>query len=345
MDYSRLSRLPWIRTGLVLGAITLAAGLLAALALAAQFNINTDDRSVAEWDAQGIAPYQTDPAESAVLTPTVSPTDDIVTTWVASGVGQSGAPSLFFRLQTAPPRALATLNHVAVALIDCDRNGLDNERKDRWAVYHATGYPSDAMVLYTGDHLWGLYSSIILPQLLGQRVQSSVEWAVPIADLPEEGVGPPELDPVDCRGEVNIRFATMVYSPTVGSFTVLDITEPPLGWNIALGEPISATLHIRRAISPTDVLLSWNPTAQSEAYALLRSSDPYTGFLGTAITPTLVSAPPGVLTPTLLYTDTGVLTPTIATLFYQVQGTFSATATVDPSNMVGLANFPLVPGD
>jgi len=345
MDYSRLSRLPWIRTGLVLGAIALAAGLLAALAVAAQFNINTDDRSVAEWDAQGIAPYQTDPAESAVLTPTVSPTDDIVTTWVASGVGQSGVPSLFFRLQTAQPRALATLSHVAVALIDCDRNGLDNERRDRWAVYHASGFPSDEMLLYTGDVVLGLSSSIVLPQLLGQRVAQDVEWAVPIADLPEEGVGAPELDPVDCRNDVDIRFATMVYSPTIGTFTLLDVTEPPLGWNIALGEPISATLHIRRAISPTDVLLSWNPTAQSESYALLRSSDPYTGFISSAITPTLVSPVPGVFTPTLLYTDTGVLTPTIATLFYQVQGTFSATATVDPSNLVGLANFPLLPGD
>lgn len=348
MDSFRLSRVPWIRLGLVLGALALAAGLLAALALAAQYTIDTDDRSIAEWDAQGIVMFQDDPAESAVISPTatISPSDDIVAAWVASGVGQSGVPSLSFRTYMTDVRALDTANHVAAALIDCDRNGQDNERRDRWAVYHATGFPrGDEMILYTGDTVFGLASSEVLPKLLGQRVQSSIEWAVPIADLPEEGVGEPELDPVDCRNDVNIRFATMAYDPQTGIFTVLDMTGPSLGWNIALGEPVSATLRIQRAISPTDALLLWNPTAQSEAYALLRSRDPYTGFVSLPITPTVVSTGTGVYSPTLFYTDTGVLSPTIATLFYEVQGTSGGTPTVDPSNLVGLANFPLIPGD
>lgn len=42
----RLSRVAWIRKGLVLGAIVLAAALLAALAVATQYQINTDDRAV-----------------------------------------------------------------------------------------------------------------------------------------------------------------------------------------------------------------------------------------------------------------------------------------------------------
>jgi hypothetical protein len=219
-------------------------------------------------------------------------------------------------------------------MLDCDRNGTDGERQDRWVVYNTTGPRTDEVTLYTGDQYFGLVPSAVLPKLLGQRVQNQLEWAIPISDLPIRGDEPPDLGKVvDCRHKVDIRIATMQYVTPTG-FIVLDTLTPPLGWDIEAGKPLSATLTISRpADAPDDVRLDWNATAQSAEYIIQRSPEsPYAGFLEHA------------RVADLFLLDPGAAADEQPAYFYQVQGA-SGAAVVDPSNTVGIVKFWLAAGE
>lgn len=327
------------RVGLALltalgGFLVLTAGLFAAT-----YVIDTNDNRVTEWTDQGIVVFQTDPAGDGIAPGggPISPTDDIVTAWVANATippttGQD-TPSLAFRVQTAaPPSASQPLRAVA-AILDCDRNGLDNERQDRWVVYNTTGPQTDAVSLYTGDLAYGLVPTAVLPKFLGERVINNLEWAIPISELPIRGDEPPELGQVvDCRHKVNIRIATMQFVTPTG-FVVLDTVLPSIGWDISTGKPLPAELTISQPVETDDVLLEWNATGQSAAYDVLRSTaGPYEGFTSCGST---------VET---LFTDLAAVTQPEPAFFYQVQGTTGGVATVDPSNTVGIYKFALIPG-
>jgi hypothetical protein len=305
---------------------------LAAALYAAQTIIDTNDGSVAEWQSQAIPIFQTDPQGD---TPVGS--DDLVQVAVVSAHIEQAAgdvPGLAFRAQVAFPPAASQPARAVVAMLDCDRNGLDNERQDRWVVYNTTGPKTDDVTLYTGDQYYGLVPSAVFPKFLGQRVLNELEWAIPISELPIRGDEPPELGKVvDCKHQVNIRIATMQFVTPTG-FIVLDTLTPPLGWDISTGKPLSATLSISKpADAPDDVRLDWNATGQSPEYVVRRSaSSPYDGYLELA----------RVNSPGL--TDSGAAVDGEPFYFYQVQGTTGATA-VDPSNTVGIAKFWLTPAD
>lgn len=337
-------RKPSRHCSLTLVALLVTLALLSATAFAALYTIDTNDMSVAEWEDQGIVEFMTDPAGD-VLNPDGSPggsaTDDIIGAWVASGTDPTGNASLFFRVEMAQPPASSGGIRGVVAVLDCDRNGVGNERQDRLVTYYATGVPvlrpSDSLRIFTGD-MFAYYAIGSGPdKLLGQRVGRYLEWAVPISDLPIIGTEPPELEPVvDCRHDIEIRFLSVNHPIGEPLFRVLDETEPLLGWRIPQGVPISATLTIAQVISSNDVLLEWNPTAQSVAYQVLRSTLPYSD---TAYAP--IST-----TQTISYTDVAVLgSETDDNYFYQVQGEVDGTATVDPSNRVGFFEYGLVPGN
>jgi hypothetical protein len=300
--------------------------------LAAQAIIDTNDNTLAEWTSQSIPLFQTDPAGDTPIT-----SDDLVNVSVASAdikQASGNVPGLTFRAQTSFPPSLSQPGRAVAAMLDCDRNGLDNERQDRWVVYNTTGPRTDEVTLYTGDQYFGLIPTAVLPKLLGQRVQNQLEWAIPISELPIRGDEPPELGKVvDCRHQVDIRIATMQFVTPTG-FIVLDTLTPPLGWDISTGEPLSATLTISKAPElPADVRLDWNATAQSAEYIVRRSmTSPYDGFAEWARVAEVT------------YLDPGAATDLEPQYYYQVQGA-SGDARVDPSNTVGVVKFSLAAGD
>ncbi len=314
---------------LAVAVFTVLAGSL----LAASYLIDLNDGSIAEWSGQGIPLFALDPQGDTPLT-----TDDVVNASVASAdIKQTSGniPGLTFLAQTAMPPALSQPGRAIAAMLDCDRNGLDNERQDRWVVYNTTGPRTDEVTLYTGDQYFGLVPTAALPKFLGQRVLNNLEWGIPISELPIRGDEPPELGTVvDCKHKVNIRIATMQFVTPTG-FIVLDTLLPPLGWDISTGKPLSATLTISRPeFEPENVELQWNMTGQSEAYSVLRSADTPYGDL-----------PPFDITSNLTYTDVGAATSPAGAYFYQVRGTTGGIPTVDPSNTVGVFRFELVPGE
>lgn len=320
------------RRGLAL-FVALAVFLASAATLwAAGYVIDTNDNTVTEWQSQGIPTFQNDPAGDTPIA-----TDDLIAVAVANAdIKQTNGnvPGLAFRAQMSSPPALIQPLRGIAAMLDCDRNGLDNERQDRWVVYNTTGPHVDDVTLYTGDQYFGLVPSAVLPKLLGQRVQTSIEWAIPISDLPIRGDEPPDLGTVvDCRHQVDIRIATMQYITPTG-FVILDALTPPLGWDIAAGKPLSATLTISRpADAPDNARLDWNATAQSPEYIVLRSATgPDAGYVEVG----RVNSPG--------FTDEGAASTAGDAYFYQVQGA-TATSAVDPSNTVGVVNFPLTAGD
>ncbi len=316
-----------------------AAGILSLgsiTVLAVGFVIDTNDGSVSEWSTQGVPLFTEDPAGD-VLAPNGDPgvaTDDIVRGWVATGVTPGGTPSLFFLVEMASLPASSAGNRAVGALIDCDLNGDVNERQDRWVVYQASGTPADFVRLYTGDQMYGLTTGSGSDKVLGQRVQRYLEWAVPISALPITGDEPPTIEPVvDCKGTVAIRFASTYHDAFFGGlFTMLDVTEPLYLFDIPTGQTFTVTLGIETLAGGDDARLFWQTTAPAQTYALLRSTEPFSGFA--TITTTTETA----------YVDAGVLAAADPNnYFYQVQSA-PGTPTVRPSGRVGLFKFMLSPG-
>lgn len=313
--------------------VALAVFLLLSTALwAAAYVIDTNDGSVAEWSAQSIPVFQSDPTGDTPIA-----TDDLLAVAVASADIKQAAgnvPGLAFRAEVAFPPAASQPARAVAAMLDCDRNGLDNERQDRWVVYNTTGPRTDEVTLYTGDQYFGLIPTAVLPKFLGQRALNQLEWAIPISELPIRGDEPPELGTVvDCRHQVDIRIATLQFVTPTG-FLILDTLTPPLGWDISTGKPLSAALAISKAPElPDDVRLDWNATAQSAVYIVRRSvASPYDGFAEWARVAEVT------------YLDSGAATDPEPQYYYQVQGA-SGDTLVDPSNTVGVVKFWLAAGE
>ena len=181
--------------------------LVSTVVFAALYNIDTEDSTVAEWSDQGIPVFQTDPSGDAT-----DARDDIVATWVAS----DNLDRLAFKMEVADPTSALSGNNIgAVASIDCNANGIDEERDDRLVIYTRGNNmwicEGDQRYCFTGD------------SANGQIVGNQVEWAVPIDDLP-----PDQYSSVDCRHEVKIRFGTANTSTSAS----IDETSPLRGWNI-----------------------------------------------------------------------------------------------------------------
>ncbi len=202
-----------------LPALLLIAGLILLIgggrAFAAIYNIDTDDNSIAEWSAQGIPVFQTDATGDTINGGTAN--DDIVQAWVATG---NGGNTLYFLMElNASPGLNQDNNRTAVASIDCDNDGVDQEPEDRLISY----FPgNDTLYIVTGDQAY--YTPGNASQ--GQRVNAYIEWSVDLAQLPPDSQTPG----VDCRNQVGIRFGTGDNSTFPA--TVLDETQPLRGWNI-----------------------------------------------------------------------------------------------------------------
>lgn len=196
----------------IIGVILLVVG---GSAFAAIYNIDTDDNSVAEWSAQGIPVFQTDAVGDTINGGTAN--DDIVQAWVATG---NGGDTLYFLMEMdASPALNQDNNRTAVASIDCDFDGVDEEPEDRLISY----FPgNDTLYIVTGDQNFYTPGNAIQ----GQRVNQYIEWSVDLDQLPPDSQTPG----VDCRNQVNIRFGTG--DNTTFPATVLDETSPLRGWNI-----------------------------------------------------------------------------------------------------------------
>ena len=207
------TRLPIIL--FMLGLIFFSAGTIA---FAAIYNIDTDDGSISEWAAQGIPVFQTDAVGDVQNGGTAN--DDIVQTWVATG---NGGNTLYFLMQlNAAPALNANNNRTAVASIDCDNDGVDEEPEDRLIVY----YPgNDWLVIAQGDQSFYTWGSANQGQRADPPDDEYIEWSVDLSQLPPDSQTPG----VDCRNQIGIRFGTADSSTNPTS--VLDDTSPLRVWN------------------------------------------------------------------------------------------------------------------
>jgi hypothetical protein len=184
-------------------AISLVMMLISAtIAFATLYNVNTNDGNVNEWQSQGIPGFQTDPAGDTINGG--GSTEDIIETRVASGNDNT----LYFLLKTAAAPAVNAPGYIAVASIDCNHNGIDQEFDDRLIVYMPhLGSPvgPERVMVYTGDQSM----FFALGPEAGQQVGEYIEWGVPIDQLPPDDNSPA----VDCRNQVGIRFGTADSNP------------------------------------------------------------------------------------------------------------------------------------
>lgn len=207
------------------------------VALAAMYTISTTDSSTADWN--GVPLFQTDPPGDVT-----NADEDIINVWVASSleiVGTETITNLNFLMQTAGAPALNLPYRGAAAIIDCDRDGVDNESHDRMVNYGRNG---DVVFICQGNRTGycfneGDYGS---NSPFGERVGDTayVEWRVRVTELP-----PDVLNSNNCRNIVRIRFATFDNSNS----TPIDQTSPQKVWDINQGAPTVVRLQDFRATS------------------------------------------------------------------------------------------------
>lgn len=213
-SHRQIFRLPV--TLFIMGLIFFSAGTIA---FAAIYNIDTDDGSISEWAAQGIPVFQTDAIGDTQNGGT--PNDDIVQAWVATG--NNGNTLYFLMKMAAAPALNANNNRTAVASIDCNNNGVDEEPEDRLIVY----YPgNDWLVISQGDQSYYTFGNANQGQRADPPDDEYIEWSVDLSQLPPDSQTPG----VDCSGAVGIRFGTADNSTSPA--IVLDDTSPLRGWNI-----------------------------------------------------------------------------------------------------------------
>ena len=231
-----------LRIGFVLWTIVMALVGTVTVALAAMVNISTPDNSLADWN--GVAVFQTDPAGDVITA-----TEDIINVWVASSLsGTQTITNLNFLMQTRGAPALSQSYRQAVAFIDCDRDGVDNEDHDRIVSY---GLQNDRVIISQGNQGQMFYEGDCASNCpYGERVSSTayIEWRVGAADLPPDPPGGPNPDS-NCRNIVNIRFATISVNPINGRTTTIDQTSPLKVWDINQGAPTVVRLQDFRATS------------------------------------------------------------------------------------------------
>jgi hypothetical protein len=247
----------FLRTSFI--AINVGMALLATVSVvvAAFYPINTDDNSIADWS--GVPVFQTDPASDVI-----TGTEDIINTWIATSAVTTTASSLNFMVETRSAPALnlpSNSTRAVTAIIDCDRDGLDNEVHDRkisYSLSNRSNGPNDQTLVCQGTYP-ASGQCFILPGTgspgpeFGERVGSTafVEWRVPVNELP-----PDDMDTVNCRGLVGIRFAvshviipTLPWNPV--TITFVDQTTPLQVFNVAGGAPTRVMLSNFHAANDT----------------------------------------------------------------------------------------------
>jgi len=203
-------------------------------------NMDTNDSSIDEWEANGILIYQEDEVGE------VSDANaDIEKVWVATGDDDH----LYFRMKMKGNAPLSTVRTSAVARLDCGKDGKVDQRDDRIVAYMLDGgservgrLPSDTVTVLTGDQWYYFYPDN--PDKLGQVVGQYVEWAVPISEL---GPNPQEDFPGDCRNGIRISFATSQSQLGGGLATIID--ETPLPTDVYYDVPTAVSVSKFNAAS------------------------------------------------------------------------------------------------
>ncbi|MBI5649972.1 MAG: hypothetical protein HZC40_05910 [Chloroflexi bacterium] len=242
-DFKRALRISFITLNVLFAVLATVSVVLAAF-----YPINTDDNSTADWS--GVPVFQTDPASDVI-----TGTEDIINAWVATSAVTTTASSLNFMIETRTAPALnlpSNSTRAVTAIIDCDRDGLDNEVHDRkisYSLSNRSNGPNDQTLVCQGTYP-ASGQCFILPGTgspgpeFGERVGSTafVEWGVPVNELP-----PDDMDTNNCRGLVDIRFAishviipTLPWNPV--TITFVDQTTPLQVFNVAGGVPTRVTL-------------------------------------------------------------------------------------------------------
>ncbi|MBI5032168.1 MAG: hypothetical protein HZB51_16685 [Chloroflexi bacterium] len=243
---SPMRDLKTFRVSFIFMLVTLAVLATVSLVVAAFYPINTDDSSAADWSSVSV--FRTDPTGDVITA-----TEDIVNVWIATSAVTTTPESLNFMIETSAAPALnppGTNTRAAMAIIDCDQDGFDNEVHDRKIAFLISGNSSyDDMTLVAQGSFPESGGYFILPgPEYGERVGETafVEWRVPVSELP-----PDDQDPdTNCRGSVYIRFATARVTISIfGSVTVTTVDEISslTVYNVETGEPTSVTLSSFRA--------------------------------------------------------------------------------------------------
>lgn len=214
-----------IRSGVLIAVLSVM--LTATAVYATLYSIGTDDNTVEDWSEINVFQLD-DPNDMSGIGGTG---DDMIMTKVASGQEPDGKLYLYFLMQTEAAPALPDITDAAVAIIDCDRDGIENEPTDRRVVY----FPElDSVYVQYGDSSY--YATVpdgapaTGDPTFGQRVDNYVEWKIPLDNLPPDD-GSEQT--VDCHNNVNIRFKTELLVIGLGSFgQLIDQTNSSTGWNI-----------------------------------------------------------------------------------------------------------------
>ena len=221
------------RRTLIIAAVALMLLVFATAVFAAFYTIDTDDGTVAEWSAQGVPLFQSDPSGDVAPDYAGEDQSDILNVWVATTDNRR----LAFLMETAASPALDVIDpetgeplaRMAVAALDCDLDGRTDGPHDLLLAYAPLG---DTVWMISGDLNQGLSlgSGDDDDPTLGQVVDNFVEWGVPLSHL---AFSKPLINwTVDCTNAINIGFATVDASEWPGPSGIIDETDGLRGWNV-----------------------------------------------------------------------------------------------------------------
>lgn len=217
LSQSRTTRRP-IRVSLVFFAVFLALLMTTGIVLAMNYDVRTDDNTAADW--VDVPVFVTDTVNTEL-----PPDMDVVEGKVASsmlGPGNSINYLNFMIKLAGTTEGITNTNKQAVASLDCDNNGIDQEPHDLLVVY---GRNQDTVWLLKGDKFNG---ASINGNQHGEAIGEYVEWRIVKDRLAPD----PFLGNVDCRGQIGIRLMT---STITGQFPweseAVDDTDMN-GWDV-----------------------------------------------------------------------------------------------------------------
>lgn len=244
---------PKMRIALAVLAVLIGLLCVVSVAYAAMYIINTNDASVAEWTAQSIPVFLSDPVDGSVTA-----NMDMLDTWVARSLTNTTftSPTLNFRMQFNSTSPLQTAATAAVAILDCDNdNFIGNDAADRIVAYVRTGnlaLADDAVYITYGDLSGYWFAGAQDPENLnppfGQFVGNSVEWSVALEELDT-------VDPGYCQSSIGIRFATANISVNfiTGQITVTYVDQNPAfrGYSVPTAVRVE---NLRAAAQPSNAV-------------------------------------------------------------------------------------------
>jgi hypothetical protein len=192
----------------VLGLLMVSFGTARAIFYPA---IDTDDGTVDDWiDVFAAGEFSTDPPGDVA-----NPQEDLINAWVSS-TGDTSTDKINFFIAVIGPNALNGHERAALALFDCNLNGVMEQDWDAAIFYDRfnNSIPGnnwqDQVVICNGEfQTCTPIGDPFFGQIIGES-NEFVEWGVQIGDLP-----PNELSHQDanCQDlDINIKLATLDFT-------------------------------------------------------------------------------------------------------------------------------------